>query len=469
MKTHTQCVARIRAIEQELTQLDAKDHLSRSEGLRAHALGIEADECNERRKTLEKAGDIVGGTQRGRYKTEGEDDTVAGHADERDRDDHPHTGVRDSTQRLLDRSVSSGQLPARSAETVESLCRTGTGGDQSWTQRMVEALGDDAYMRAFSKLIGDPAHGHLLWGKDEHAAFQRVEQLRSETRAMSTTDAAGGYMSPLFIDPSIMLSSSGSNNPLRQISRVVQTISDTWNGLTSAGVTFEWLAEAAQAADASPTLAQPSIPVYKIGGFVSWSYEIGMDAVNFMPELSKLMADGYDQLTAAAFTTGTGTGQPTGIVTGLVGSGSVVNTIGTEVVASGDIYALQNALPPRFQANASWCASLPILNILRQMETAAGALKFPGLQNNPPMLLGREAHELSNMDSTLTAAQENYTVLYGAFENFVIVDRWPVQFELIPNLVGANGRPTGQRGAFMWARVGSDSVIDGAFRMLDAT
>ena len=113
--------------------------------------------------------------------------------------------------------------------------------------------------------------------------------------------------------------------------------------------------------------------------------------------------------------------------------------------------------------------SLPILNILRQMETAAGALKFPGLQSTTPTLLGRNAYELSNMDSTLTAAQENYVVVYGDFSNFVIVDRWPVQFELIPNLMGANGRPTGQRGAFMWARVGSDSVVDGAFRMLDAT
>jgi predicted phage gp36 major capsid-like protein len=36
------------------------------------------------------------------------------------------------------------------------------------------------------------------------------------------------------------------------------------------------------------------------------------------------------------------------------------------------------------------------------------------------------------------------------------------------NLFGANRRPTGQRGMFLWARVGSDSVVDNAFRLLTA-
>jgi HK97 family phage major capsid protein len=277
-------------------------------------------------------------------------------------------------------------------------------------------------------------------------------------------------MSPLVIDPTILLSSSDSINPLRQISRVVQTTSDTWNGVTSAGVTAEWLSEAAEAADASPTLAQPSIPVFKQSAFIPFSYEIGMDAMNFTTEVGKLLSDGLDQLSASAFTTGTGTGQPAGIVTALVASSPtvVVPTVGANLLASGDVYALQNSLPPRFQANAQWAANLSILNELRQMETTAGALKFPGLQNVPPVLLGRNANELSNADGTYGSG-ENYVLIYGDFSNFVIVDRWPSTLELIPNLVGANRRPTGQRGLFLWARVGSDSVVDNAFRVLNVT
>lgn len=87
--------------------------------------------------------------------------------------------------------------------------------------------------------------------------------VQTEQRAMSTSDSAGGYMIPLTLDPAVQLTSSGSINPLRQISRVVQIATDSWNGVTSAGVTAEWTAEAAEMADASPTLGSPSIPVMR--------------------------------------------------------------------------------------------------------------------------------------------------------------------------------------------------------------
>jgi predicted phage gp36 major capsid-like protein len=51
----------------------------------------------------------------------------------------------------------------------------------------------------------------------------------------------------------------------------------------------------------------------------------------------------------------------------------------------------------------------------------------------------------------------------------VIVDRVGTTLEVIPNLVGTNRRPTGQRGALLWFRTGSDSVVDNAFRLLNAT
>lgn len=70
-------------------------------------------------------------------------------------------------------------------------------------------------------------------------------------------------------------------------------------------MTAEWLAEAAQAADASPTLAQPNIPVHKGSAFVPYSYEVGMDGVNFAREIQGLLVDAADQLQNTAFTTGT--------------------------------------------------------------------------------------------------------------------------------------------------------------------
>jgi HK97 family phage major capsid protein len=73
-----------------------------------------------------------------------------------------------------------------------------------------------------------------------------------------------------------------------------------------------------------------------------------------MQELGKLLLDGADQLTATAYTTGSGSGQPTGIITSLVGSAGTVPLIApavAETLGSADVYAVQNALPPRFQPN----------------------------------------------------------------------------------------------------------------------
>jgi HK97 family phage major capsid protein len=276
----------------------------------------------------------------------------------------------------------------------------------------------------------------------------------------------GGFLVPLSLDPSIMITSAGSRNPLRDISRNVTIVTDNWNGVTSASVTAEWLNEGSEAADASPTLAQPTIPVYKADAFVPFSFEIGQDVVNFVDELGKLLNDGYQQLTNTAYTTGSGVNQPTGVVTQLAGTTQQVNTATGGVLVAGDLYNLQNQLPPRFQANAQFCASLPVWNVGRQFQTTNGSLVFPSLQNDPPTLLGRNANELSNMSNTVSSGQK--IVLYGDFQQFVIVDRYPTSVELIQNLFGANRRPTGQRGVFLWARTGSGVVVPNAFRLLSA-
>jgi HK97 family phage major capsid protein len=130
------------------------------------------------------------------------------------------------------------------------------------------------------------------------------------------------------------------------------------------------------------------------------------------------------------------------------------------------VYVLQGSLGARFQANARWVANLNVLNALRQAETANGALKFPSLQANPQTLLGRPAHELSNMDSAIAAGKN--LIVYGDFNNYVITQRVGSSVELIPHLFGANRRPTGQRGVWLWACYGADSINDAAFRMLVA-
>lgn len=378
---------------------------------------------------------------------------------------------RDAAMRSLDAAVQGKRLAADGAEVVEQLMTRGPATDQTWVKRWAVAAGSEHYESAFAKVVRDADRGHLTWTPEEHDAYRQVDALAREQRAMAVgSGSTGGYMVPLTLDPAILLTSGGSTNPLRELARVVQTSGNQWAGVTSAGVTAEWKAEAAEVADASPTLAQPNIPVHAGDAFVPFSFEAEGDAVNLLAELNGLLVDAADQLTATAFTTGSGAGQPKGIITALLAAaGSKVDPTTAETIAASDIYKVQNALPPRWQTGAAWTARLDVINALRQFETGNGSLTFPGLQDAAPTLLGRTMHENSCMhgipNPAVTAA--NVPLIYGDYSNgYVIVDRIGSTLELVPHLFGANGRPTGQRGALLWFRTGADIVNANAFRYL---
>ncbi|OBJ90902.1 phage major capsid protein [Mycobacterium asiaticum] len=462
--TRPEAVERMEAIHARMERLGEKHRLSRADEQEFDDLKDEFGDLEQHVKRLDRAADLTAAARgAGRLRIEAGSIGRSG-------EDYGGGSLRDTAMRVLEAAVKDDRLASRGAELVEKLMVSGPGIAQTWTQRWAVATGAPAYERAFAKKLADPDNGHLTWTPEEADAWRAVTQVQAEQRSMSLTDTAGGFLVPMVVDPAIQLTSAGSTNPLRQISRVVQIAGDAWNGVTSAGVTAEWTAEAEEVADASPTLAQPSIPVYKGDAFVPFSFEVGGDAVNFMQELTKLLQDGADQLTATAYTTGSGTGEPTGVISALADvSGSKVSPAAPETLAAADVYSVQNALPPRFQPNAVWNANLSIINTLRQMETTNGALKFPGLQDNPPMLLGRTMWENSNMDGTINAAatENNYPLVYGDFgRGFVIVDRLGSTLELVPHLFGSNRRPTGQRGALLWFRTGSNVVIPNAFRML---
>jgi HK97 family phage major capsid protein len=139
---------------------------------------------------------------------------------------------------------------------------------------------------------------------------------------------------------------------------------------------------------------------------------------------------------------------------------------GTNTLAQADLYSNQAALPARWRPNAKWMMNLTIINGFRQLPQATGLNYSIVNDDGPrPKALGWEIFENSSMDSTLTGAAADHLVLSGDFQQFAIVDRIGTTIEVIQNLVGANRRPTGQRGFLMHYRSGSDVLIPDAFRL----
>ena len=323
--------------------------------------------------------------------------------------------------------------------------------------------GSEEYVDAFRAYLEDPTGEGL----------QRT--------ALSLTLANGGYLLPYVLDPTIVLSSSGSANPFRRIGRVVQTTSNAWQGVNSAGVNAQWLAEGSVASDASPTLGQIQIWPQKGAAWVFGSFE-SRDDTNFGDQLPKLLADAKDRLEETAFAQGTGgtgnSSMPRGVLYGLgtgqrvAAAGGTANGALYGTGGAADIYNLQAALPPRFRLgqNVGWLANITWINKARALDQYGGSSFWANLgDGTPERLLGSPIYESTSITTTTAVGSGtgNSAMLYGAWDNLIIVDRVGTSMLYDPMIKATGSQaPTGQAGWFYFWRVGSDISTPQAFRYL---
>jgi HK97 family phage major capsid protein len=226
--------------------------------------------------------------------------------------------------------------------------------------------------------------------------------------------------------------------------------------VTSAGTTANWLPEGTAVADTTPTLGQLAITHYKESVWIFGSFEVLQDAA-LGQQVPMLIADAKDRLEVVAFTTGTGSAQPFGVIT----HGTSDATVG--VLTAAMVYGLHQALPPRFRvadgARPVWLANVAIINALRQLAKFSGAttsLVDDSPADNIPEMLGIDVMEDSAMDSANTVSgHKNLAIL--DMGSFVITNRQPEMLIYEPLFKDqATGRPSGQAGWFSWSRTGSD-------------
>jgi Predicted phage phi-C31 gp36 major capsid-like protein len=381
------------------------------------------------------------------------------------------SGSDSGAMRVIDELHRDGGLSDVSAEITVDLLRRdepepGMGSNRA--AAWVTAAGSLEYRQAFAKIAQDPQRGHLEWTPEEHAAYQRAQQVM---RALSLDDTGGGHLVPLSLDPAIQLTSEGSISPMRRISRNVLTTTDSWKGITSSGSSAEWKEEGQEVGDGTFEVAGPEIPVHLYDCFVPFSVEIQMDARDFEEQVRAVMLDNVDQLHAAAWINGTGVGQPTGLITALDGTSSEVAPGSSEAfTASTDVYRTIEALRPRSRARAQWLAELSTINRIAQAESGNGARLFPEVSDGRLMM--RALNEDSNMDPAsginTGATADNHVLVAGDFRHYVIANRIGTRMELIPHLFGTqHNRPTLQRGFVLWGRVGADVLVNEAFAVLN--
>jgi HK97 family phage major capsid protein len=329
--------------------------------------------------------------------------------------------------------------------------------DTEWARGLV-IRSTEVYEEAFSKAITG-----------------RMWDLTPEERtALSTlTDANGNFLVPTHLDPTVILTNSGTSNAIRGMSRVVTLTSpgDTsWQGITSAGVTSVWEAQLSEVNDISPTFAQPTISVHKAQGLVQASLEAIDDIPGLAGEILMMFADARDRLEGAAHATGSGTNEPFGIFTALDANTNVeIISTTANVLGKVDLDSVYRQVPVRWRNRATWLMNPLWLLEIQNLGTALGASYSTNLtQGLTDLLYGRPVVQSDDAPSTETTTVNDNTIVLGDFSNYVIVDK-PGSFavEFVPHLFNtSNNLPDGRRAWYCHWRTGGDSVNDVAFRLL---
>lgn len=338
--------------------------------------------------------------------------------------------------------------------------------------RMALTTGTDVYERAWSKYMNgntfaltEPERAALAKGYDAHSDEERANMT-------SGTGSTGGYLVPVYIDPTMIITGAGSLNPVRDIA-TVKTIGPAfggWYGATAAQVTAAWTAEGSAAPDNGPTITQPNIPVHMAEAFVGVSFQAFEDISDLAGDILALFTDAKANLEAAAHQTGTGSSQPTGIsyAIGAVTASRVSPATGG-AIALADVFTVHSAIPARFQhGRNTWLAALGISDKIRQLayaQNSANSVWTDIAAGNPAQLLGEPIKIGSSMSSSQTTGQD--VLLYGDFSRYYVVDRIGFTTEFIPNLFDTStGRPIASRGWLSHWRTGANTVDANAFRQL---
>jgi HK97 family phage major capsid protein len=370
--------------------------------------------------------------------------------------------LRDRALRTLDDRQASAHLRSDQKDEVEKQIRKSPD-----IAARILVTENENYRTAWQKLVTDPNAAMILSDEERHAM-----RAYAEYRAMSEgTNTAGGFGVPVFIDPSVILTAQGTDNPFLTLAKQVDVNTNAWKGVSSAGVTWSFDAEGSGVSDDSPTLAQPAVTVFMARGFLPYSIELGQDYPGFADEMQTLLASGYDELLVDKFTQGSGSGEPSGILTALSANTNVRVTLTTAgSLGAPDPYKVWKALPQRFRRKASWLMSIGVNNAIRQLGTAnvyhAFTISLP--DDWVDSLFRRGVFESPYMPDTTTSTTATIgQAVVGDFSNYVLARRGGMSVELVPTLFDVTfNRPTGQRGWFAYSRIGGGSANDLGFRLL---
>jgi HK97 family phage major capsid protein len=257
-------------------------------------------------------------------------------------------------------------------------------------------------------------------------------ELRGTSTQIAGTDSLGGFLVPQDFSNELDMASLFTGEVERLAKKLntaggalldYPTINDT---ATDAGLTNEAAAVTVQ----DMTFANAQLSAYNYASQVRVSMQLLQDnAFDLNAFLAESMGERIARATNAAFTTGSGSSQPQGIITGA----TLGNTAASATaIASSDILELIHSIDPSYRNKPTFglMAHDNVIAAIRALGLGSAndfPVFIPSMEaGQPDKLFGYNVYYNNDMASAITTGQK--TLLAADFSKFVVRSAGGVQF-----------------------------------------
>jgi len=371
------------------------------------------------------------------------------------------------TQRVLDIDAEKNFTDA--IDTVnKDRARRGVG--EADVSAIIENWANASPDKGGAQLVRDT---HSLWIRGGDRAFPGELQMKLATHIRNTmsttTPGEGGYTVPSLV-ASELVDALKDFSGVRNVAEIIKTAGGnplsypTSDGTAEVG---ELIAENTTATGADPSFNTVSLNTFKYSSkIIAIPFELLQDTtIDMEGFLKRRIAQRLGRITNQHFTTGTGTGQPRGIITGAT-TGKTGTTGQTLTVIFDDLVDVVRSVDVAYRqgARCTWMmrdASMGVVNKLK--DTAGRPIFIPGWdglgKTSPDTILGYPVQ--INNDVAAMAANAK-SIAFGDMSYYKVRDAMEMTLFRFTDSAYAK---LGQVGFLAWQRSGGNLVDTAAVKL----
>jgi HK97 family phage major capsid protein len=271
-------------------------------------------------------------------------------------------------------------------------------------------------------------------------APRSVKEIEARAQAVGT-GSAGGYLVPTTLSENLEKQLLYFAN-VRQVAQVIRTATGNNYDIPTVddtGNKGEIISENTAFNNQDVTFSKKTLSAYMYSSkLVLCSLQLLQDSVINVPALlGDLLGERLGRIQADHFTTGTGSSQPEGVVTG---SSAGVTAASATAIAVDDLLGLVHSLDRAYRPQAQFMVNDAILLAIRKLKDGQQRPIFTEsyIVGEPDRILGYPVIVNNSMDGTMAATKK--TVLFGDFSKFVVRDALDIQVIRMDERFGEYGQ-----------------------------